>query len=202
MTILCTALETISDLFMLIIVLFTVKRLIIDANISCIISKKRILISMVISCIISIIFSINFFDSLIYFRWLLILINFSKYILLAAFVYKCISLKTILISLIIQFICSLTASELMIFTHTELMNKKQLLNVVILLFVRLSMMVFIFILNKKTDYYSAQTITRLIPIHIYALILLSLFLLSGLIQTANFLTENISVKLQLLKIQL
>ena len=200
MTILCTALETISDLFMLIIVLFTVKRLIIDANISCIISKKRILISMVISCIISIIFSINFFDSLIYFRWLLILINFSKYILLAAFVYKCISLKTILISLIIQFIGSLTASELMIFTHTELMNKKQLLNVVILLFVRLSMMVFIFILNKKTDYYSAQTIPRLIPIHIYALILLSLFLLSGLIQTANFLTENISVKLQLLKI--
>lgn len=200
MTILCTALETISDLFMLIIVLFTVKRLIIGANISCIISKKCIFISMVISCIISIIFSINFFDSLIYFRWLLLLINFSKYILLAAFVYKGTSVKSILITFIIQFICSLVTSGLMILINAELMNKKQLLNVVILLFVRLSMMIFILIMNKKADYYSTQAINRLIPVHIYTLIFFSLFLLSGLIQTTNFITDNISVKLQLLKI--
>lgn len=200
MTILCTALETISDLFMLIIVLFTVKMVIGNADISRMISTKRILISMVISCAISITFSINFFGSLIYFRWLLLLINFSKYILLAAFVYKGTSVKTILITFIFQFICSLAASGLMILIHAELINKKQLLNVVILLFVRLSMMIFILIMNKKTDYYSTQAINRLIPIHIYTLIFLSLFLLSGLIQTTNFITENISVKLQLLKI--
>lgn len=88
----------------------------------------------------------------------------------------------------------------MILINAELMNKKQLLNVVILLFVRLSMMIFILIMNKKADYYSTQAINRLIPVHIYTLIFFSLFLLSGLIQTTNFITDNISVKLQLLKI--
>lgn len=88
----------------------------------------------------------------------------------------------------------------MILINAELMNKKQLLNVVILLFVRLSMMMFILIMNKKADYYSTQAINRLIPVHIYTLIFFSLFLLSGLIQTTNFITDNISVKLQLLKI--
>ena len=193
-------LETISDSFMLIIVILTVKFLTLDSDALSGINKQRMLISLIISCIISILFSLNFFILSTKFRWLLICINFSKYIFLAFYIYKRISIKSITVSFIIQVISSLLASGLIVVIQTELIDKKPLISVILLLFVRLILMIIILILNKKSEYYITNSINKMIPAYVYILILLSMFLLSGLIQTTNFTTINENFKVKLINI--
>ena len=190
-------LETISDFVMLITIIYTLQ-MTCNYNALLTINKCRLLFSLIISGIINILFGLNFFNSLIYFRWFMILINASKHIFLASFVNKNISIKSILISFIIQFLCSLATSGLIAILQVELVNKKPMINVIVFLIVRLMLMISILILNKKSEYYITKSINTMIPTYVYILILLSMFLLSGLIQTTNFATINETFKMKLI----
>lgn len=199
-TILTTILETISDSILLLAIINTINTLYKDITDSSVQNKKRLIITIGISCILSIAFNQNFFNKLIFFKWIYVLVNFSKYALLTAYMYKLFSAKSLIVSFIIQFICSTIASGILSLIPITKIKEIYFLNIVLNLTVRAIMLLITLYTKNKNEYENIQTFAVIIPAHIYALILLSLFLSNGLIQTANFSTSNIYGQIQIVKI--
>lgn len=199
-TIFTTVLETISDCALLIAIIYTVNALYEDSYDLLIKNKNRVIIAIAVSCVFSIIFNQSFFNQLLLLKWLLLFVNFSKYFLLTAFVFKNLSIKSVIISFIIQFICSnITSGLFVIFTSNEL-KKTYFFNIILHLIIRIIILIVVIYINKNEKYANVKNILSIVPNYIFIFILLSLILSDGLIQTANFNTSNIGMKIQVLKI--
>ena len=199
-TILTTILETLFDTVLLLAIINTVNTLYKNITDSSVQNKKRLIITIGISCILSIAFNQNFFNQLIFLKWIYVLVNFSKYALLTAYMYKHFSAKLLMVSFIIQFICSTIASGILSLIPITKIKEIYFLNIVLNLTVRTIMLLIIIYTKNKNEYENIQMFTVIFPTHIYALILLSLFLSNGLIQTANFATSNTGGQIQIVKI--
>lgn len=199
-TIFTTILETLSDTVLLLAIINTVNTLCKNITDSSVQNKKRLIITIGISCILSIAFNQNFFNQLIFLKWIYVLVNFSKYALLTAYMYKHFSEKLLMVSFIIQFICSTIASGILSLIPITKIKEIYFLNIVLNLTVRTIMLLIIIYTKNKNEYENIQMFTVIFPTHIYALILLSLFLSNGLIQTANFATSNTDGQIQIVKI--
>lgn len=199
MSMLSTALEAISDFCLLITIIYTVY--IIQYNLLMPLSsyKVRIITALVILCFVSIFFSQNFFKRLAYLEWLLIILNFSKYILLTAFIYKKLLPKSIMFMIIIQFMPTTVTTGLLTLAPEKLVDYR-LFNIILLFAVRLIVFAGIILIKNKIDYSSIQTLASVIPNYVYFLIILVLFLSEGLNQTSNYITSNIEQKIELIKI--
>lgn len=199
-TVLTTILETVSDSVLLIAIINAVNTLYRSIAEPAVRNKKRLIITIGISCILSIVFNQNFFNQLIFLKWIYIIVNFSKYALLTVYMYKRFSAKPVMVCFIIQFICSTIASGLLSLIPITKIKEIYLLNIVFNLAVRSIMLLIILFTKNKNEYENIQTFTVIIPTHIYAIILLSLFISNGLIQTANFTTSNTDRQIQIIKI--
>lgn len=199
-TILTTILETISDSILLLAIINMVNTLYKDMTDSSVQNKKRLIITIGISCILSIAFNQNFFNQLIFLKWIYIIVNFSKYALLTAYMYKLFTVKSLMVSFIIQFICSTIASGLVSLSPITKIKEIYFLNIVLNLAVRAMMLLIILYIKNKNKYENIQTFTVIIPTHIYVLILLSLSISDWLIQTANFSTSNTGGQIQIIRI--
>lgn len=199
-TIFTTILETISDCVLLITIIYTVNTLYEDTYDLLIKNKNRIMAAVIISCIFSVIFNQSFFNQILLFKWLLIFINFFKYFLLTAFVFKNFSIKSVIIPFILQFICSNITSGLFVIFNSNKLREIYFFNIVMHLIVRLIILLTVAYINKNEKFNNIKNIIYLVPNYIFVLILFSLILSDGLIQTANFNTSNIEMKISVLKI--
>lgn len=196
-----TFLETVSDLVFLSAIIILASVFVSDKRSFNVKIKKRLILSLLISSLISILFSKNYFvTQSTLFKWLLLFLNFSKYFLLASFIYKIKSFKLAVISTIIQFICSSVTSGILILIPMEVIHRKHLFNILFLLVIRIIIMFIIQITIKNAYHEDLYIFIEFIPTYIYVFILFSLFLLSGIIQTINYDTSNISLKLLIIKI--
>lgn len=190
-------LESVSDIVFLDLIIYTVS-IFSELNENLIKNKKRIIISAIISCVFSIIFSRNYFSQILVYKLLFVFINFSKYILLTAYVYKSFSVKLIITSFIAQFICSIISSSLLNVIPISEINEIYFYNIILNLAVRTAALAIV--LYIKNEYENIKAFIKIIPKYIYALILFSLFLLNGLIQAANFVTSNYTLQINIFKI--
>lgn len=199
MTIVSTILETASDCILLFTSVCMVYILQYDLFISFSFYKNRILIALTISCFFSIILSQNFLGQLTYFKFILIILNFSKYFLLSIYIYKKLSIRSIFFLFILQYSASTITSGLLTFMPEPLVTN-HLFNITLHLIIRLIIFFIVLTIKNKNDLYSIQMTISMIPKYIFALVLISLFLLDGLTQTANYTTSNIDKKIELIKI--
>lgn len=162
--------------------------------------KKQIMISVLVSCFLSVIFNCNFFEQSAIFKWLLILINFFKYIFLTAFVYKKFDARLVTASFIIQFLCSNITAALLVFIPVGDIESLYILNIVMNLLVRLIALFIVLYINRKYNRGSIRNLISIIPSYTFMLVIFSLCLSNGLIQTANFNTEKVAVQIYITKI--
>ena len=162
--------------------------------------KKQIIISILVSCVLSIVFNRNFFEQIVIFKWILILTNFFKYVFLTAFVYKKFNAGLIITSLIIQFLCSNITAALLVFIPVGEIESLYILNIVLHLFVRLIALLIVLHISRKYNHGSIRNLISIIPSYTFVLVVLSLCLSNGLIQTANFNTEKVAVQIYITKI--
>lgn len=199
MNILSTALEVISDSLLFFIISYTAYIIQYNIYTDFLIYKKRILIAFIISGLISILLSQNYFGQLTFLKFILIILNYSKYILLTAFVYKNFSVKSVLIFLIIQILPTTVTTGLLALVPDKMFNY-HLFNISLLLVVRLIILGGFILIKYKIDYSSMQMLVLTTPSHIYLLIMLALFLSEALNQTVNYITSDINKKIELIKI--
>lgn len=194
-TITATILETISDNLLFITIIYAIN--ILQKNIENLFFtyKKQIIVSIFVSCFISIVFNQNYFSQIVYLKWLLIFINFSKYILLTSFIYKKINIRSIIISLIIQFMCSNITSAIFVLIPVNDKKEYYFLNIILHLFIRLIVLLIILFINKTDNHDHIRTVIATIPQYTFILFLLSLFLSDGLIQAANFNTTKVTTQI-------
>lgn len=162
--------------------------------------KKEIIIAIFTSSIISIIFTQNFFQQITALKLLLVFINFIKYILLTTYVYKEFNVKLVIISFIIQFLCSNITSALLVLIF--LFNTKNLyiLDIILHLLIRLTVLFIVLYINNKDNHDSVKNLMSIIPSYTFVLIILSLNLSDALIQITNFSTSKIEIKISTIKI--
>lgn len=196
-----TIFETVSDSVFLFTVIFSTYIFIFKETPSYIKLKRRVFVAVAISCFMSILFGIYYYSlKTTLAKCIFVILNSSKYLILTAYVYRIINLKLIFISFIIQFICSTTTSSILIFLQPKAINNTQLLNIVVFFVVRLIIHSIILIIHKKFDCYNLQTMIKNVPTYIYILIFVSLFLLSGIIQTIIYDTTNLKLKILVIKL--
>lgn len=196
-----TIFETVSDSVFLFTVIFSTYIFIFKETPSYIKLKRRVFVAVAISCFMSILFGIYYYSlKTTLAKCIFVILNSSKYLILTAYIYRIINLKLIFISFIIQFICSTTTSSILIFLQPKAINNTQLLNIVVLFVVRLIIHSIILIIHKKFDCYNSQTMIKNVPTYIYILIFVSLFLLSGIIQTIIYDTTNLKLKILVIKL--
>lgn len=188
-----------SDCILLLTIICMIYILQCDLVVSFSFYKSHIVVALVVSCFISTIFSLNFFDQLIYFKWLLFILNFSKYILLTLYIYKKLFIQSIFFLFILQYSSSTITSGLLTFIPAQLVDNR-LFNIILHLIIRLIIFIIIIIIKNRSDVSNVQSTVLLIPKHILFLILMSLFLLDGSTQTSNYITSNIEKKIELIKI--
>lgn len=196
-----TIFETVSDSVFLFTVIFSTYIFIFKETPSYIKLKRRVFVAVAISCFMSILFGIYYYSlKTTLAKCIFVILNSSKYLILTAYIYRIINLKLIFISFIIQFICSTTTSSILIFLQPKAINNTQLLNIIVLFVVRLIIHSIILIIHKKFDCYNLQTMIKNVPTYIYILIFVSLFLLSGIIQTIIYDTTNLKLKILVIKL--
>lgn len=201
MTIIYTIIETVSDAIFLISAVYLYRLFFTENNTSDISLKNRLCVAVIISCVTSILFDNTYlsFQS-IFIQIILFILNYSKYFFLTAYVHKNINIKFIIVSLIVQFICSSITSEILLPLLEKSEVNSHLINIICHFVVRMIILTFILIINKKADHYNLNTIIQIVPTFIFILILAVLFLLSGIIQTINFNSTNLELKLSLIKL--
>lgn len=200
MSILSAVLEIVSDNLLLIAIINFVNILYNSKKISLNTYKKRIITAIFISSIISIIFIQNFFKQIILLKLLLVFINLFKYILLTVYVYKKFNAKLIIISFIIQFICSNTTSALLVLISLFDTKNLYILDVILHLLVRLTVLFTALYINSKDNYNSIKNLISIIPSYTFVLIIFSLNLSDALIQMTSFSTSKITAKISTIKI--
>lgn len=199
-TTITTILETISDNLLLLTIIFAINVLQKNMDNLFFIYKKQIAISIFVSGFISVIFNQNYFFQIVYLKWLLIFINFFKYILFTAFIYKKISVKSIMISLIIQFMCSNITSALFVLIPVNDKKESYFFNIILHLFIRLIVLLIVMYINNTDNHEYIQNVISIIPQYTFILFLLSLILSDGLIQAANFNTTKVTIQIYITKI--
>lgn len=199
-TLLTTSLETVSDIFLLIDIVYFINIQYKNKGNLFALYKKQLITAIFISCIISIIFNQNFFEQIILFKTLLVFINFLKYIFLNAYIYKIFNCRLVITSLIIQFTCSNFTAALLVLFPVNKIKTLYILNIILNLIVRLIVLFIALYINYKDDYGRIQNAISIIPNYTFILIILSLNLSNGLIQTANFNTSKTLIQINMIKV--
>ena len=198
MNILSTVLEVISDnIFLLTSILF-IDMVTEKNNYNHSICKKRTVIAIIISSMISILFKNHYiFDHMLFLNGALIVINFFKYIFLISYVHHSVSIRSVLIIPITQFIGSVITSALPMFIPYE--ENYYIILTVCTLIVNVLLLISVLLIRKKIDHYTIYTIFKLIPAYIYILILIALIILSGITNLLNHETSNYELKITIIK---
>lgn len=200
-TIFTVLLEAVSDNLLLAAIVIVVNILCSDSDKDIFSTRKRsIAAAILISGLISIVFNQKFFDQIAFFKWFLIFINFLKYILLSACIFKKLSAKLVITALTVQFLCSnITSALLALFSFDEV-NKLYVSDIILHFFVRLIVLFTALYISRKDNREGIQDLVSIIPPYTFVLIILSMSLSDGLIQTANFNTSKISTQIYMIKI--
>lgn len=198
MNTLSIVLEAVSDNLFLITGILFISMLTEKNNYTQSVSMKRIGIAVIISSVISIFFKRNYTaDHLLFLNGTLIVINFLKYIFLISFVHRSVSVRSVLIILTAQFIGSVLTSALPMFIPYE--ENYYIILTVCTLIVNALLLTAVLFIRRKTDHYTIHTIFKIIPIYIYVLILVVLFILSGITNLLNHNTSNYGLKITIIK---
>lgn len=142
----------------------------------------------------------KFFKQIMLLKLILIFINYFKYILLTAYVYKEFNVKFIITSLIIQSICSNTTSALLVLISLFYTKNLYILDIILHLIIRLTVLFIALYINKKDNHNSIKNLTSIIPSYTFVLIMFSLNLSDALIQMTSFNTSKITIQISLIKI--
>ncbi|MBQ8781940.1 MAG: GHKL domain-containing protein [Oscillospiraceae bacterium] len=198
MNTLSIVLEVISDNIFLFASILFVDLLAEKNNYDQSISKRRVGIAVVLSSIVSILFKNNYTaDHLLFINGALIVVNFLKYIFLISYINRNINLRYILITLIAQFISSVVTAVLPLFIAYE--ENYYIILTGCTLIVNSLLLTLVMLIRKKADQYTVHTIFKIIPTYIYTLILIMLFLLSGITNVLNYNTSNMDLKIAVIK---
>ncbi len=129
-------------------------------------------------------------------QFVLLFINGIKCCLLALWTFSDKSAKDALILFIIQFICSLIYS---IFVALFSLPPAYM-NSMILPAIRIFALIMFTALYRKLRHSETGTVLNIIPTHVYALVLLSVFIENGLIAMLTYDTSKSEIKFQLIRI--
>lgn len=176
------AISVLSELIMALMVLYSISML--GESVG---SDKRInlIISLLVVVVISVCFNVFFNATNIAVRLIILTLNYLKYIISSAIVYGKLGVKMICLPFILYLICDICRDcisyvipmEHKISTYTKDLS---------LLSVRIIFLILTVLLKKQSDKIYLNNIFKIVPNHTYVLVLINLFLASGLIVTVNF----------------
>lgn len=164
------------------------------------IKHSRLIISLFLVAAISVCFNKLFYFPNIAIQSLILIINYIKFIAAAIIVYKRISIKIVCLSLIIHSVCSILVAGIS-FVAPIKQDVASYESEITLMDVRILFLLFAVIFKKKrTVLYVNNKFFKILPNHIYILILINLFLADGLIEAANYEFADLQIKEIIVKI--
>ena len=164
------------------------------------IKHSRLIISLFLVAAISVCFNKLFYFPNIAIQSLILIINYIKFIAAAIIVYKRISIKIVCLSLIIHSVCSILVAGISFVVPIK-QDVASYESEITLMAVRILFLLFAVIFKKKrTELYLNNNIFKILPNHIYILVLINLFLADGLIEAANYEFADLQIKEIIVKI--
>lgn len=162
------------------------------------INKMRTASAIAVTIILNIICTYGFFGDSLFIQTVTISINSIKNFALCHMVHKYFSIKSLLIVMNIQMVCSVIASG--IYTLLNFPPEYTLIHYqIILLIIRTSVLVFINIFFKENTNKKLYNTLSVIPSAIYILILFCIFIEDGLIEVLNYRTHQYEIKVDMIK---
>lgn len=176
------AISVLSELVMALMVMYSIPMLGERIN-----QVKRInlITSLLLPVVITICFNVFFNVPYTEVRVTFLVLNYFKYIVSSAILYKTINVKMICLTFIMYLfcdICKIGISSVIPEEYSTLTLPSELL----LLFVRIAVMALLLLFKRKCQKNYYNTILTILPNYIYILVLIDLFLSEGLIATVNF----------------
>lgn len=162
------------------------------------ISGSRTAASSLIVIMFNVIYEAVCFDSITTLRYAMALIRIVYLCLLSLYILKIHCIRHILLLLIIQFICSVTGSEIssVLQFNDEMIPKSY--HLISLSAVSLILLIIAVIINKKTDHDTAVDKSAVIPDFIYILIIIVIFIEDGIIECLNFPSYHNDAKIRII----
>lgn len=162
------------------------------------ISGSRTAASSLIVIMFNVIYEAVCFDSITTLRYAMALIRIVYLCLLSLYILKIHCIRHILLLLIIQFICSVTGSEIssVLQFNDEMIPKSY--HLISLSAVSLILLIIAVIINKKTDHDTAVDQSAVIPNFIYILIIIVIFIEDGIIECLNFPSYHNDAKIRII----
>ncbi len=176
------AISVISELIMALITLYSTSMLGEEIG-----EVKRCRLIILLLCVVAmdVCFNTIFFALPIVLRGVTVMLNYFKFIVLAAIIYKKISVKMICLNLILDSLCSLCKKGISFIVPTEQATasfQKELS----LLFVRIIIILLLLLFNRKSQKHYFNTVLAILPNYIYILVWINLLLADGLITVVNY----------------
>ncbi len=155
--------------------------------------RSRLIISLLLVIVISACFNVFFYISNRAVQIEMLALNYVKFIVAAIILYKRFSVKIICSTLKAHSICSICVVGISFVVPME-QKFATYVSELSLLAVRIAFLSLTVFLKSKCEKLYLNKIFKFLPNHIYILILINLFLADGLIEAANYSTENIFLK--------
>lgn len=171
-----------SELIMAFITLYSIPLL---GEEICAVKRINLIMSLFSVVVISICFNVLFHVPYIAVRAIFLALNYLKYVLSAAILYKKISVKIIGFIFILYFFCDICKTSISFVIPME-QNKANYTNELFLLAVRIIFFILIVLFKKRNEKHYLNNILKIVPNHIYILVLINLFLAKGLIEVVNY----------------
>jgi len=120
-------------------------------------------------------------------------LNYFKFIVLSAVLFKKISMKMICLNLILNSLCSLCKEGISFIVPTE-QSALTFQSELLLLFVRMVIMFLLWFFKRKSQKHNFNTVLAILPNYIYILVWINLLLADGLITAVNYEFPDVHAK--------
>ncbi len=155
--------------------------------------RSRLIISLLLIIIISVCFNVFFYISNTVAQIAILGLNYVKFIAAAMILYKKINIKIVCLAFVVHTLCSICVAGIS-FVIPVKQSTATCTSEILLLAVRMTFLLLTVFLKNKCEKWYLNNIFKILPNYIYILVLVNLFLANGLMDTANYSTENIILK--------
>lgn len=155
--------------------------------------RSRLIISLLLIIVISVCFNVFFYISNTVVQIAILGLNYVKFIAAAMILYKKINIKIVCLAFIVHTLCGICVAGIS-FVIPVKQSIATCASEILLLAVRAAFMLLTVFLKAKCEKWYLNNFFKFLPNYIYILVLVNLFLANGLMETANYSTENIFLK--------
>ncbi len=163
-------------------------------------SKLKIIAAIIITVATSISTELFFYQCPTIIQYILVIVNSFKCCLLTLFIFKYFSVRSILLLIIMQFLCSVINSGIYALIPNEVKTASQYLYYALLFIVRNCSFLMTLFIKRNLKSATANKAVSVIPIHIYVLIIFGIFIENGLIEILTYYTSKTELKIHIAQV--